>query len=148
LQADVPVVCVSLHKSLSAEINMKIGTALAPLRDQDILILGSGYSFHNMNAFFNPSEKTVKASSDFNEWLKDNIMNGGDEMGAKLQDWASAPGGRISHPREEHLLPLLMVAAAGMESSGNCTPQVIYETEASYLKDGETIHKVTGYLFQ
>jgi aromatic ring-opening dioxygenase catalytic subunit (LigB family) len=79
---------------------MKIGTALAPLRDEEILLLWSGYSFHNMNAFFNPSPKTVKASSDFNEWLKD-TSNGGDEVGAKLQNWASAPGGRISHPREE-----------------------------------------------
>jgi 4,5-DOPA dioxygenase extradiol len=47
-QAQIPVVCVSLHRSLDAEIHMKIGKALSPLREEEVLILGSGYTFHNM----------------------------------------------------------------------------------------------------
>jgi aromatic ring-opening dioxygenase catalytic subunit (LigB family) len=137
-EADIPVVCVSVHSSLSADINIQIGQALEPLRDEGVLILGSGYTFHNMQAFFHPTSQTYKASTDFNEWLKDVISSSG--FVDKLKAWKEAPGARIAHPREEHLLPLLMTAAAG---GTNATPQVIYNVEAS---EGE--HAVSGYLFQ
>ena len=110
--ADIPVVAVSLAASLDANDNMKIGQALAPLRDEGVLILGSGYSFHNMGAFFNATEKTRKAAADFNQWLKETMSSSPSAMKEHLENWSLAPGGRISHPREEHLLPLLMVAAA------------------------------------
>eukprot|EP00592_Proboscia_alata_P006647 CAMPEP_0194362996 /NCGR_PEP_ID=MMETSP0174-20130528/10914_1 /TAXON_ID=216777 /ORGANISM="Proboscia alata, Strain PI-D3" /LENGTH=193 /DNA_ID=CAMNT_0039136285 /DNA_START=13 /DNA_END=591 /DNA_ORIENTATION=+ len=66
--ANIPVVCVSMHKSLDISIHLRIGIALAPLQEQDILILGSGYTFHNMGAFFNPTPRTIRASIKFNEW--------------------------------------------------------------------------------
>ena len=66
MKAEIPVVCVSLHKSLSAETNFAIGKALRPLREDGILVLGSGYTFHNMHAFFNPSDESYKASNQFN----------------------------------------------------------------------------------
>jgi aromatic ring-opening dioxygenase catalytic subunit (LigB family) len=128
---------------------MKIGSALEPLRDDEILILGSGYSFHNMQALFNPSQKTVQASMDFNNWLKSTILDD-DKNGRleKLQNWESAPGARTSHPREEHLLPLLMVAAAG----GKDAPAtLIYDTMVHGSDDPaqrSSEHAVTGYLFQ
>ena len=150
-EANIPVVCVSLHQSLDAELNMKIGSSLEPLREDDILIMGSGYSFHNMGAFFNSSEKTVKASVDFNEWLKTVIMGGSSSSTylEQLQNWKLAPGGTMSHPREEHLLPLLIVAAAG---GMNAKPTLIYDTtpdacDAKGMED-ELNHAVTGYLFQ
>ena len=145
-KANIPVVSVSLHSSLDATTNINIGKALAPLREEEVLILGSGYSFHNMNAFFNPSRQTVQASKDFNNWLKDTILKGEDKMLNKLQQWSSAPGGRICHPREEHLLPLLMAAAAGTDSLGRSSPMLIYDTTKD--ENGQTEHAVTGYLFQ
>jgi 4,5-DOPA dioxygenase extradiol len=140
-EADIPVVAVSLHSSLSADINIQIGKALEPLRDENILLLGSGYTFHNMHGFFHPSEKTYKASTDFNAWLKDAITNeSGNAILEKLEAWEKAPGARISHPREEHLIPLFMVAAAA--SGSEATPEVILDTRAG---NGE--HAISSYLF-
>ena len=74
-EANIPVVCVSIHGSLDAKANIELGRALAPLIDENgddggVLILGSGYTFHNMQAFFHPSNATYKASVQFNEWLR------------------------------------------------------------------------------
>merc|ERR1712187_408709 len=76
-----------------------------------------------------------------------NSKDGPSRMMEKLSEWKDAPGGRIYHPREEHLLPLFMVAAAGAASNANA--QLIYDTipkeEDQFL--GATDHAVTGYLF-
>ena len=133
--ADIPVVCVSLHSSLSPKINMGIGKALAPLRDDGVLILGSGYTFHNLPAFFNPSPESYKSSAEFNDWLKQTMSS--DDVVETLLEWEQAPGARMAHPREEHLLPLFMTAASGG------TPKLIFDVEA---KTGD--HAVSGYLFQ
>lgn len=137
-EAEIPVVTVSLDKSLSADKNIRIGQALAPLRDEGVLILGSGYSFHNMDAFFHPSEKSYLASRNFNNWLKDTILHSPDPL-SKLRKWEEAPGARVCHPREEHLLPLFMTAAS---ADPEAQPKVIYEVEA-----GNGQHAVSSYLF-
>jgi 4,5-DOPA dioxygenase extradiol len=137
--ADIPVVAVSLHSSLSAETNMLISRALAPLRDENILLLGSGYTYHNMQGFFHPSSASYQASSSFNDWLKQTLLTDDPtERLAALQQWDRAPGARASHPREEHLLPLLMVAASAPAEAS----QLIFETSAG---NGE--HAVSSYLF-
>jgi 4,5-DOPA dioxygenase extradiol len=133
--ADIPVVCVSLHSSLAPEINIGIGQALKPLRDDGILVLGSGYTFHNLKSFFNPSSESYQASSEFNEWLKQTMSR--NDVLDRLAEWESAPGARLAHPREEHLIPLFMTAATGG------MPQLIFDVEA---KTGD--HAVSGYLFQ
>lgn len=117
---------------------MAIGRALKPLREDDILILGSGYTFHNMRAFFNPSSKTYKASTQFNDWLQKVIVEDGDLF--KLQDWEKAPNARVCHPREEHLLPLFVIA--GASDTTNEHAQLIYDTRSE-----PDSHAVTGYLF-
>ena len=153
--ANIPVVQVSLDASLDASKNMDVGKALEPLRDDNILIMGSGYTFHNMEAFFNPSKATVNGSRDFNQWLKSVILPPEEtkedtaslyeQRMRELRSWDKAPGARISHPREEHLLPLFMVAAAAGEST---TPKLIYDTTASFDQAvGQSDHAVTGYLF-
>lgn len=141
-EADIPVVCVSLHSSLAADINMKIGQALEPLRDEGILILGSGYTFHNLPAFFNPSKESYKGSTDFNNWLKETMLSGENRENVldKLKDWEKAPGARIAHPREEHLLPLFVTAAAG---GANASTELIYDVKTSGKE-----HAVSGYLFR
>lgn len=146
-EANIPVVCVSLHSSLDPVKNIQIGKALSPLRDEGVLILGSGLTFHNMHAFFNSSNRSVQASKDFNGWLKTTIMeNSSEHYMEALKKWAEAPGGRISHPREEHLLPLLVIAAAG---GMDATPTVVYDTtndEPGQNTGGS--HAVTGFMFQ
>jgi len=92
-----------------------------------------------MHAFFNPNDETYKASADFNDWLKATIASG-DNAVEKLKDWEAAPGARISHPREEHLLPLFIVAAA---AGPNTIAKVTYNTQAG---NGE--HAMSSYLFQ
>ena len=135
-EADIPVVCVSLHGSLSAKVNMELGAALAGLREEGILILGSGYTFHNMEAFFHPSEATYKASQAFNDWLKATMLS--ENRAEKLLLWEKAPGARACHPREEHLLPLLVAAAAG-----GATAELIFEVKAA---PGD--HAISAYRFQ
>merc|ERR1712137_1495966 len=98
---------------------------------------GSGHTFHNMRSMFNPSSRTYTASKDFNKWLKETILSQ-DGVERKLTAWESAPGGRQSHPREEHLIPLFMVAAAADFKE----PHVIYDTI-----DQKNNHAVTGYVF-
>lgn len=137
-EADIPVVCVSLHGSLSAKVNMEVGAALAGLRDEGILILGSGYTFHNMEAFFHPSDATYKASQAFNDWLKEAMLSEG--RVEKLIAWEKAPGARVCHPREEHLLPLLMAAAAAGETA---TAELIFDVAA---RPGD--HAISAYRFQ
>jgi len=137
-KAEIPVVVVSLHSSLSATKNIALGEALAPLRDEGVLILGSGQSFHNLDAMIrNPTKTTYEASHHFNEWLKTALLDSDDPKG-QLRNWKAAPGARVAHPREEHLLPLFVTAA----TSG--TPQLIYNKRAVYGKD----HAISGYLFK
>jgi aromatic ring-opening dioxygenase catalytic subunit (LigB family) len=99
-----------------------------------------------MQAFFNPSKQTLQASIDFNQWLKETILVDPDRL-EKLKAWKLAPGGIISHPREEHLLPLLMVAAAGGDDA---LPKLIYDTTPNSCDPAQQLseYAVTGYLFQ
>jgi aromatic ring-opening dioxygenase catalytic subunit (LigB family) len=135
-EADIPVVSLSLHTSLDAKFHLKLGEALAPLREQGVLIVGSGYTFHNMQAFFHPTSATFQASTNFNDWLKRVLV--GIDRSEQLRDWHKAPGARISHPREEHLLPLLVTTAA----AGDGKAKLIYET----ANKGD--HDVSGWLFE
>lgn len=134
------MVCVSLHQSLNSGTNIAIGKALRPFREDGILILGSGFTFHNMQAFFHPSDASHKASRNFNQWLKKSIIEGQLES---LKEWEQAPGARLCHPREEHLMPLLVVAGSALvEESCEVVAQIVYDNSAD-LDD----HAVSSYLF-
>lgn len=108
--ADIPCVQVSLHQSLDPQYHILIGKALQSLSDDNILLIGSGFSFHNMQAFFTPDdENSRQLNNNFESWLKQTCCDTGiDEKarGAQLCNWEKAPGARYCHPREEHLLPL------------------------------------------
>lgn len=114
-EADVPVVEMSLDRSLDPAKHIAAGKALAPLRDEGVLIVGSGMSFHNMRGYGNPQSTTL--SQAFDEWLTTAATSDAQTRSEALALWAEAPGGRFSHPREEHLLPL-MVAAGTSEAAG------------------------------
>jgi len=118
---------------------MTIGRALKSLREDGVHNLGSGYAFHNMHAFFHPSDATYKASKQFNDWLNKVIVEEHDLP--KLKDWETAPGARVSHPREVHLLPLFVVAGATDATDEHA--QLIFDTRLASQND----HAVMFYLF-
>ena len=116
-RADIPCLQLSLLESLDAAAHLKLGHALRGLREQNVLIVGSGFSFHNMRAFFDPvtrEEETLNRQ--FEDWLE-NTLRIDDESSRELSllNWKQAPGAAFCHPREEHLLPIhVCAAAAGM----------------------------------
>jgi aromatic ring-opening dioxygenase catalytic subunit (LigB family) len=110
-QADVPVVELSIDASLSPELHLRAGRALRQLRDDDVLILGSGMSYHNMRGLFGKGD--VATSDQFDNWLSDTVALSPEERMAQLSRWFQAPGAGDAHPREEHLIPLMVVSGAG-----------------------------------
>jgi aromatic ring-opening dioxygenase catalytic subunit (LigB family) len=118
-EADVPVVQLSLQKDLSPERHLEIGRALAPLRDEGVLIVGSGMTYHNLSAFM--TDEAAVASGAFDGWLTEAVTGvDAETRAAQLAQWAEAPGARQSHPREEHLIPLMVAAGAAGEDAGKC----------------------------
>ena len=109
-KADIPCVQLSLLKSLDPAEHIKMGMALSALDYEGLLVIGSGFSFHNMRAFFQPDTPETKAMNEkFEEWLIDSCSNpelSEEERARRLTHWEQAPHARYCHPREEHLLPL------------------------------------------
>ena len=117
-QADVPVVQLSLRRGLDPAEHLALGRALAPLRDQGVLIIGSGMSFHNMQRFRRDNVGVDADSQRFDAWLSETIALPRAPREQRLSDWAQAPGARASHPREEHLMPLHVIAGAALDDVG------------------------------
>ena len=115
-EADVPTVQLSLVASLDPEEHLRLGRALAPLRDEGVFVVASGMSFHNMRAFRDPRGRAM--SETFDAWLRDTGTLDAPARDAKLVAWSKAPGARDAHPREEHLLPLMVAAGAAGEDRG------------------------------
>ena len=109
-RADVPTLQLSLKKGLAPDEHLALGRALAPLRDQGILIVGSGLSYHNLRAF-GPAAHAPSAA--FDAWLQDTLAIADAATRARtLAAWERAPAARLAHPREEHLLPLMVALGA------------------------------------
>ena len=112
-EAQVPVLQVSLRAGLDPAEHLAFGAALAPLRDEGVLIVGSGLSYHNLRAF-GPAAKAP--SQAFDAWLQDTMTATAPTRHQNLIHWQQAPAARLCHPREEHLLPLMVaVGAAGSD---------------------------------
>lgn len=129
--ADIPVVQMSLKASLDPAEHLAAGRALAPLRDEGVLIVGSGMSWHNMRGF---SPAFTEPSGEFDAWLADAVSDP-----AKLIRWAEeAPHGRQAHPREEHLIPLLVAAGAAQgEPSRTIFRDTVMDVVVSAFQFGE-----------
>lgn len=113
-QADIPVVAMSLLVGLDPLNHAAMGRALRTLRDEGVLIVGSGMSYHNLREFRGGGGR--KDSELFDAWLDTALAGDEAHRSAQLAQWASAPAGRASHPREEHLLPLMVASGAGGDS--------------------------------
>ena len=115
-KADVPVVQLSLRRGLDPAEHLALGRALAPLRDEDVLIVGSGLSYHNLRNF---GPQAHDASKAFDDWLDQAVVQGAPAARAQqLSNWSSAPAARIAHPREEHLIPLMVAVGAAESEAG------------------------------
>jgi aromatic ring-opening dioxygenase catalytic subunit (LigB family) len=117
-QADVPVVQLSLQQSLDPAAHLAAGEALAGLREEGVLFLGSGMSFHNMRGYGNPSFGPI--SDAFDAWLTQTVTLSLLERHAALCAWDQAPMAHLCHPphQQEHLLPLMVMAGAARSNTG------------------------------
>ena len=114
--ANIPTLQLSLKAGLDPAEHLAIGRALAPLRDEGVFIVGSGMSYHNMRGFRDPRARPV--AEVFDAWLRDAATAPPAERAERLTAWAKAPEARAAHPREEHLLPLMVIVGAAGEDSG------------------------------
>ncbi len=113
--ATIPVVEMSVDKGLDPALHLAAGKALASLRDEGVLILATGMSFHNMRGYGDP--RFTAPSEQFDSWLTETLAAVGHARGAGLLHWEEAPAARVSHPEAEHLLPL-MIAAGAADGTG------------------------------
>lgn len=108
-QADIPCLQLSLIRGLDPAAHIVLGRALRQLQSENILVLGSGFSFHNMRAFFSGTMGAPDpANNAFQDWLIETCTGplSQQEREQRLIAWEKAPNARYCHPREEHLLPL------------------------------------------
>ncbi|HKQ81930.1 MAG TPA: class III extradiol ring-cleavage dioxygenase [Steroidobacteraceae bacterium] len=117
-EADVPVLQLSLQSGYDPATHLAAGRALAPLREEGVLILGSGLSYHNLRAMGPSAHDASKA---FDDWLQDALVHqSGPERSERLLHWSEAPAARAAHPREDHLVPLMVAAGAAELESATC----------------------------
>ena len=119
-QADIPSLQLSLLRGLDPAAHIAIGKALRELTKENILVVGSGFSFHNLRAFsWDGGSGPDPRNDTFQEWLI-GVCTGRDQeeqIEQELINWESAPHARYCHPREEHLLPLhVCVGMAGKQA--------------------------------
>lgn len=107
---------LSLANSLDPAVHLAAGRALAPLRDKGVLIVASGMSFHNLRGYLRP--ETPERARAFDSWLTRAVASKAAERDAQLAAWRQAPFAAYAHPREEHLIPLMVAAGAGGEAPG------------------------------
>jgi len=117
--ADVPTIQLSLQKGLDPAQHLASCRALAPLRDEGILITGSGMSYHNLGEFRHAGAGPV--SEVFDAWLREAATAESGRRDEALTRWSEAPSARRAHPREEHLLPLMVIAGAAGTDRGRIT---------------------------
>lgn len=136
-QADIPVVQLSLRSDLDPQAHLQAGQALTALRDEGVLIVGSGMSFHNMRGYGDPRFGPI--SDEFDQWLTQAVQLAPAQRHQALVAWAQAPSARLSHPlrAEEHLLPLMVVAgAAGQDLGQRVFSDRVLETTLSAFQFG------------
>jgi len=114
--AKIPTVQLSLKAGLDPAQHLAIGRALAPLRDEGVFIIGSGMSYHNMRGFRDQRANAV--ATEFDTWLRAAATSEPATRDRELAAWSTAPAARDVHPREEHLLPLMVIAGAAGDDRG------------------------------
>lgn len=108
-KADIPTYQVSLKSGYDPELHFRLGRALAPLREEGVLIVGSGLSYHNLR-LFGPGAK--EPSTAFDAWLGNAMSAEPRARTEALLAWEKAPYARVCHPQEDHFVPLFAALGA------------------------------------
>ena len=131
--ADIPCIQISLSSSLDAALHVRIGKALSALKKDNLLVLGSGFSFHNIQVMMSKTDASIEPRNQaFEDWLAETCCTltlGEVERERRLLYWQEAPHARYVHPREEHLLPLQVCYGMGQAAAR----QVFQEPVAGFL---------------
>lgn len=134
-EADIPVLQLSMHSSLDADQHLAIGEALRDLDIENLLIIGSGFTFHNMRVFYVPPSAEINtANSAFEDWLEETLYSGElnyPQLRSALVDWEKAPYARFCQPREDHLIPLHMCAGIAGRTADSYQRIVVFKKECS-----------------
>ena len=137
-QADIPCLQLSLVRSLDPQVHLAMGQALQTLDLRDVLVIGSGFSFHNMRAFFTPDTPQTRAMNGaFEAWLHNTCRDPAlspAERRERLLHWEQAPHARYCHPREEHLLPLLVCQGLAETAAAEVVSVPILGKQASLMR--------------
>jgi aromatic ring-opening dioxygenase catalytic subunit (LigB family) len=116
-EEDIPLVQLSIDRHYDPEQHLQLGRLLAPLRDEGVLIIGSGLTYHNMREMRGSS--AIEPSKVFDAWLHDTLVEAGpEERTARLVEWERAPQARSAHPQEDHLIPLMTAVGAAEGEPG------------------------------
>jgi aromatic ring-opening dioxygenase catalytic subunit (LigB family) len=116
-EEDIPLVQVSIDRSYDPEAHLRLGRLLAPLRDEGVLIIGSGLTYHNMRDM--RGSEGFEPSRVFDAWLQETLVAAdAEERTRRLVDWERAPMARAAHPQEDHLIPLMAVIGAAENEPG------------------------------
>lgn len=114
--ADIPTVQLSMRADYDPAAHLEAGRLLAPLRDEGVLIIGSGSSYHNMRGM---NGSGSAASQTFDAWLGETLTaTDPAERSRRLKQWVDAPAARAAHPREDHLIPLMVALGAAEGEPG------------------------------
>lgn len=137
-EANIPCVQLSLLASLDPLSHIEIGIALRALSQKYVLLVGSGFSFHNLRAFFTAeTTESKKMNLAFERWLQDTCSSreySEEERTQKLVHWLDAPASRFCHPREEHLLPLhVCYGAAQAPCSETFSVKIMNKVSSMYV---------------
>ena len=117
---DIPLVQLSLDIGLDPALHLAVGRALAPLRDEGVLIVGSGLSYHNLRDIW--GARGHEPSRQFDAWLQRTLIHASpEERAERLLGWERAPFARAAHPREDHLIPLMVAVGAAWDEPGAVT---------------------------
>jgi aromatic ring-opening dioxygenase catalytic subunit (LigB family) len=117
--ATVPILQLSLRADYDPAAHLAVGRALTPLRDEGVAIIGSGLSYHNLGAL---GPQGADPSRRFDAWLTETLCSlPPGERAERLTRWDEAPAARFCHPKEDHLIPLMVAVGAAEEELGTRT---------------------------
>lgn len=129
--ADIPMVQLSIDASYDVATHIALGKALQSLRAQNVLLVASGASYHNLRLM---GPEGAKPSAAFDAWLEQSLLqHTGKEREQLLVQWDTAPAARLAHAREDHLVPLFVAVGAALDTDK--TTRILNSTSTSGIID-------------